>query len=281
MMNRIARAFEHVHHKKTVIPFLVAGDSSLEESQRAFETLLEFGADILEIGIPYSDPLADGPVIQRASARSLANGFSLEDAFTLTQRLREKTDKALILFTYVNPVLQYGIRKFCEKAAESGADGMIIPDLPLEEADSIREEADKANFALIPLVSPTSDESRIQAIAEKARGFLYCVSALGVTGERTSLSDEAKRLVTTARKYTNLPVAVGFGIGSPEQAKRAAEFADGVIVGSAYIRRIEENLDFNSIHGERFGKVIDSLREFTTALVEATSCISMERTLTR
>jgi tryptophan synthase alpha chain len=278
-MNRFTKAFSQVEQKKAVIPFLVAGYPTLTESHRAFETLLDAGADVLEIGIPYSDPLADGPVIQNASATSLMNGFSLKDVFALTTSLRKNTDKALVLFTYINPVLQYGVKKFCETAALAGADGMIIPDLPFEEADSVREEADKVNLALIPLVAPTSDESRIRAIAENARGFLYCVSALGVTGERASLSDEAQRLVATARKYTSLPIAVGFGIKSPEQAKKVAEFADGVIVGSAYIHRIEQSLDLNdqdNTEGTRFDKAVASLREFTARLVEATKSTNIE-----
>ncbi len=277
-MNRITKAFDRVNHRKAVIPFLVAGDPSLEESIQAFETLLEAGADIIEIGIPYSDPLADGPVIQSASARSLSNGFSLDNVFALTKELRKKTDKAFVLFTYVNPVLQYGIREFCEEAALSGADGLIIPDLPLEESSTVRDEADKAGLALILLVAPTSDESRIKAIAENARGFLYCVSALGVTGERMSLSDEARKLVETARKYTSLPIAVGFGIGSPQQARKVAEFADGVIVGSAYIRRIENNLPTDK---SGFNEAIKALQEFTTKLVDAARSANIENRVAR
>jgi len=254
-----------------VIPFLVAGDPTVEQSLRLFETLLESGADMLEIGIPYSDPLADGPIIQNAARRSLAGGFRLPDVFTIVIRLRAKTNKALILFTYINPVLQFGPRQFFQEAASAGADGIIIPDLPLEEATIIRREADAAGIALIPLVAPTSHRDRISAICEQARGFVYCVSTLGVTGERQELSVDAKRLVEQVRSFTHLPVAVGFGISSSLQAKEAARYADGVIVGSAYIRRMEQHnvLDVqNGIHPE---SILSTIKDFTLQLVEATN----------
>ncbi len=277
-MNRITRAFEHRHEHKAVIPFLVAADPSYAESLAQFQTLLAAGADMLEIGIPYSDPLADGPVIQNASLRSLQGGFTLPDAFQLVRDLRRVTDKALILFTYVNPVLQFGIRKFCDMAVAAGADGLIIPDLPFEEAEPIRSVADSVSLALIPLVAPTSDDVRIQKICSQARGFVYCVATLGVTGVRTALSAEAKQLVQRVRNYTDLPVAVGFGISSPEQAKETAQFADGVIIGSAYIRHIEA---YAELKNSPYEQSLQLIHDFTLQFVAAVKTETQINRVTR
>lgn len=239
-MSRIAKAFANRQGKAALIPFLNAGDPTFELSAQMFETVLASGADIVEIGVPYSDPLADGPVIQESALRSLKAGFSLPKAFELAAQLRTHSDKGLVLFTYVNPLLQYTPARFFQDAAASGADGVIVPDLPFEESAEIRAAADHAGIDLIPLIAPTSGVARIAQIASHARGFIYCVSSLGVTGERAEMSDRVQDFVRTAREHSDLPVAVGFGISGPEQATAVAGYADGVIVGSAFVRRIEQ-----------------------------------------
>jgi tryptophan synthase alpha chain len=265
-MTRIERAFSRPGGK-ALIPFLMGGDPNFDLSLRLFRTVLDAGADMVEIGIPYSDPLADGPVIQGAAVRALSAGFTLPRAFELTAKLRRHTDKALVLFTYVNPLLQYTPERFFGDAKAAGADGVIVPDLPHEESDPIRREADAHGIALVPLVAPTSDEARVAAICTAARGFVYCVSSLGVTGERSRFSERLTELVALARARSGLPVAVGFGVSTPQQARDIASFADGVIVGSACIRRLEEAWRDQGTHGE--DAVIQTLRGFTASLAEA------------
>lgn len=262
-MSRIARAFAEREGRAALIPFLNAGDPDEDTSLQLFDAVLQSGADIVEIGLPYSDPLADGPVIQASALRSLQAGFSLPQAFELAERVRGHSDKGLVLFTYVNPLLQYTPERFFADAQASGADGVIVPDLPLEESAGIRAQADRAGLDLIPLVAPTSGEERIRQIAESASGFVYCVSSLGVTGERARLSTRVQGLVDSVRRHTRLPVAVGFGVSGPEQAGAIAAYADGVIVGSAFIRRIEHEL-------------ANPCRQPQTALVHAVSSFAAE-----
>lgn len=241
-MNRIEQAFQRHTHRAALIPFLNAGDPTFDASLALFRSVFRAGADIVEIGTPYSDPLADGPVIQRSALRSLQSGFHLPHVFELAQQLRTETEQALVLFTYVNPLVQYTPERFFRDASAAGVDGVIIPDLPFEESAPFREAADAHGIALIPLVAPTSSEARIANICAHARGFVYCVSSLGVTGERAQMSSRIQDLVKTARSHTDVPIAVGFGVSTPAQAQSISRFADGVIVGSAYIRRIETAL---------------------------------------
>ncbi|QQE76797.1 tryptophan synthase subunit alpha [Alicyclobacillus sp. SO9] len=242
-MNRIEKAFQNAQRSAAFMPFLTAGDPTFDMSLQLFDAVLTAGADIVEIGVPYSDPLADGPVIQNASLRSIKAGFSLPEVFKLAAELRHRhPNKGLVLFTYVNPVLQFSPQAFFRETAKSGADGVIIPDLPFEETDRLRDHATANGIALIPLITPVSSEQRIQRICERAEGFVYCVSALGVTGERQSLSQRVEEMVDTARRYTSLPLAVGFGVSTPSQAAAISQYADGVIVGSAVIRRLEQAL---------------------------------------
>lgn len=242
-LERIQKAFEKRKGKAAILPFLTAGDPNFDDSLACFRALLQAGADLVEIGIPYSDPLADGKVIQDAALRSLQSGFSLPRIFEMTQLLRRESEAGLILFSYVNPVFQYGFERFFQDAKKAGADGIIIPDLPFEESVDVRQAADAADIALIPLVTPTSGRDRIASISSEARGFVYCVSSLGVTGERVQMSERVEELVRTVRQSTTLPVAVGFGVSTPEQAQNIAAYADGVIVGSAFVRRIGQSLD--------------------------------------
>lgn len=271
-MNRIQQAFSNRNRRTALIPFLTAGDPNYDLSLKLFDAVLGAGADIVEIGIPYSDPLADGPVIQAASLRSLNNGFSLPRVFELTTELRKRHPaKGLILFTYVNPVIQFTPEKFFAMAQEAGADGAIIPDLPLEESAEFRTLARLHNIALIPLVTPVSPDSRIQAICESAEGFVYCVSALGVTGVRQTLSNRIEALVQSVRRATSVPVSVGFGVSTPEQAKTLSTYADGVIVGSAVIRKIEDTIAATKASDETSLErdVVNEVVAFINSLVEA------------
>jgi tryptophan synthase alpha chain len=241
-MDRIQRAFKTPAGRAALIPFLNAGDPSFQDSFELFRSVLRAGADIIEIGTPYSDPLADGPVIQRSALRSLGAGFQFPQSFELASALRKLGSHGQVLFTYVNPLLQYGVDRFFRDAEAAGIDGVIVPDLPYEESAEVRAEADKRGVALIPLVAPTSGAERIEEISRNARGFVYCVSSLGVTGERSKMSNRVEHLVQAVREHTSLPVAVGFGVSTRELARAIAEYADGVIVGSAFIRRIEQTL---------------------------------------
>ncbi|MGO0061021.1 tryptophan synthase subunit alpha [Brevibacillus fluminis] len=239
--NRIDQLFAD-RSKKRFIPFLTIGDPSIELSFELVKEMIAAGADAIELGVPYSDPLADGPTIQRASQRALAGQVSIRDVILLVARLRQAGVEApLILFTYVNPVLQYGLERFFADLAANGADGVIIPDLPIEENAEAVRLAKEHDLHVISLVAPTSD-SRIAKIGQQAEGFLYCVSSLGVTGTRSSLRNDLDQFLGKVRESTNAPIAVGFGISTPEQVKDVAQHADAVIVGSAIVQEIERNL---------------------------------------
>lgn len=244
-MSRIQTTFERLKRQgeTAFIPFIVLGDPSLRWTERIAEELERVGADMLELGIPYSDPLADGPVIQQAALRALLQGTKITDAFDTVAKLRQSgVAIPLILFSYVNPVLQFGVDRFFQSARAAGADGVIIPDLPYEESQEARLAAAKYEVDLIPLVAPTS-KHRIEKIVADASGFVYCVSSLGVTGTRDQLPDELPAFVAEVRSSTSLPVAVGFGVSTPDQATVIRTFADGVIVGSALVRKISAMAD--------------------------------------
>ncbi|GLV12597.1 tryptophan synthase alpha chain [Alicyclobacillus hesperidum] len=261
-MERIRDAFASLGSNRALIPFIVAGDPDYATSLAIARAILESGADMLEIGFPYSDPLADGPVIQAAALRSLNRGCQLPDCFRLVQDLRKETNKPLIAFTYVNPLMQYGATRFFAELAQAGGDGVIVPDVPLEEAPDLANAAEKQGIAWIPLVAPTSGEHRVQAIAQQARGFVYCVSSLGVTGERSAISTQVESLVQAVKRHTNLPACVGFGVSTPDHVREIAGYADGVIVGSAYVRRIGDAASGG-------GDAIDMVSHFTMSLKDA------------
>ncbi len=241
-MNLIDQTFARLkEHKQTaLIPFLTIGDPDLETSVEIIAELEAAGADIVELGVPYSDPLADGPVIQRASQRALKHQVNMETCMEAAVKARAAGVKLpFILFTYYNPVLQFGLERFFEEVRKHDISGLIIPDLPIEESAELTKRAEASGIHVIPLVAPTSQE-RIKSIVAEAKGFVYCVSSLGVTGERSSFYEGVDEFIGHVKEYTDIPVAVGFGISNGEQAAKFARICDGVVVGSAIVRQIEE-----------------------------------------
>lgn len=236
-MNRIKNAFEN---KKAFIGFLSAGDPDLESTEKFVLALEKGGADLIEIGIPFSDPIADGAVIQRANLRALAGGVTLAKIFDMVKNIRTKTQIPLVFLTYLNPVFNYGYEEFFKKCAQTGIDGVIIPDMPFEEQDEIKEYSEKYGVHIISFIAPTSDE-RIETIAKAAKGFIYVASSMGVTGIRAEITTNLAEIINTAKKYTQTPCAVGFGINTPEQVREIEKIADGAIVGSAIVKIIEEH----------------------------------------
>ncbi|MEW6398283.1 MAG: tryptophan synthase subunit alpha [Bacillota bacterium] len=222
---------------KALAAYFTAGDPDLETTVRVVGAAAAAGADCVEIGIPYSDPLADGRVIQAAAVRSLRAGFRLRDTWEIARRVRG-SGAPLAVMTYFNPVLQYGLDQFCRDAASAGIAGLLVPDLPPEEAADLGQAARGHGVALVPFVAPTSPDERMKMAVEAGDGFVYCISVTGVTGARDSVSARARDLVGRVRVYTSLPVLVGFGISSPDQAREVAGWADGVVVGSALVQRV-------------------------------------------
>jgi tryptophan synthase alpha chain len=234
-MSKITEAFA----RKAFIPFITGGDPDIETTEKLIFALAENGADLIEIGIPFSDPVAEGPVIQAADERALKGGCTVDKLFEMVSRVSRKVSVPLLFMTYYNPIFAYGAARFCENCRLSGIAGLIVPDLPFEEAAELKIHTKKAEIELISLIAPTSNE-RILTIAKEAEGFLYCVSSLGVTGVRDSLGNSAEAMITAAKTVSNIPCAVGFGVKNTEQAKAAAEYADGVIVGSAIVKLVEK-----------------------------------------
>ncbi|MDP3111022.1 MAG: tryptophan synthase subunit alpha [Thermodesulfovibrionales bacterium] len=241
-MNRIERTFKELKslNKKAFIPYIMAGDPSVERTKELVLVLEECGADIIELGVPFTDPLADGPTIQRAAERALKEGVTLKGVLTLVKDLRTKTRVPLVLMTYYNPVFKYGEERFVKDAKDAGVDGVIIPDLPPDEAGELIKTAKKAGLATIFLLAPTSTEDRIKKVATASRGFIYYVSMTGITGAQILLDGSIGKSINNIRSITDKPVAVGFGISTPEEARTVSGISDGVIVGSAIVRKIQE-----------------------------------------
>ena len=233
-MNRLESAFAN---KPIFMPYFPLGYPDLETSVDVIESLAKNGADLIEVGLSFSDPLADGPVIQQATQVALEKGITVKKSLEAVKELRSRgVTIPLILMGYYNPMLAYGLEKFIRDAKEAGADGFIIPDLPLEEAEEFTSVA--GDMPLIQMLAPTSPDTRMEAIARNAKGFIYLVSVTGVTGERREISNDLGDLIARVRSHTSAPVCVGFGIGTPEQAKQVGQLADGVIVGSACVKMI-------------------------------------------
>lgn len=235
-MNRISKAFEN---KKAFIAFVTGGDPDIETTEMLIPKMEKAGADLIEIGIPFSDPIAEGMVIQEADMRALAAGTTTDKLFDMVKRVRDKVSIPLVFMTYMNPVYTYGTEKFAMKCSECGIDGLIIPDVPYEEHDEIKGACDAAGISLISMIAPTSKE-RIEMIAEAAEGFLYCVSSLGVTGVRNEITTNIEEMVAHVKNVSDIPCAIGFGISSPKQAQKMAAVSDGVIVGSAIVKLIAQ-----------------------------------------
>ncbi|ABY94550.1 tryptophan synthase subunit alpha [Thermoanaerobacter brockii subsp. lactiethylicus] len=260
-MNRIDKKFEVLkgEGRKALITFITAGDPDIETTYDIVLAIEEVGADIIELGIPYSDPLADGPTIQASSQRALNKGVKIPDIMRIVEKIRFKSDIPLVYLVYYNSIFKYGIQKFLKESKDVGIDGLIIPDLPLEERKDILEEADKYGIYLIPLVAPTSKE-RIKLITENGKGFVYCVSITGVTGAREDIETDIEEYMKTVSQYTNMPKAIGFGISTPEMAKKLKDFSDGIIVGSALVERIAK--------GYNKSEMLQEVKSFVSILKE-------------
>ncbi len=252
--NRITEVFNGLRERgeKALITFITAGDPDISSTKDLIFELERAGADIIELGIPFSDPMADGPTIQAASERALKKGTTLADVLGVVKEVRKRSAIPIVLFGYYNPILSYGLKKYARDARLAGVDGTLIVDLPPEEADELKMELDRESIELIFLLTPTSDESRIKTVTRKASGFIYFVSVAGVTGARSALSSDIRGYIKKVRRFTGLPLGVGFGISTPEQAREVCRYSDGVIVGSAIVNIIAANSGktlFKKVHG--------------------------------
>lgn len=235
-MSRISEAF---NNKKAFIGFLTAGDPSLDKTEEFVLEMVSAGAGLIELGIPFSDPIADGPVIQQANIRSLQAGCTTDRIFEMVASLRKKTQVPLVFLAYLNVLYKYGYERFCKRCEEVGIDGVIIPDLPYEEKGELDPIASKHGVDVISMIAPTSKE-RIEMIAKEAKGFIYVVSSMGVTGTRSEITTDVKEIVETIKNVTDTPAAIGFGINTKEQVSQYSAIADGAIVGSAIVKIIEK-----------------------------------------
>ena len=263
-MSRIADKFSELKRKDegALIPFLVGGAPNLATCEKILLRVAKSGADVIEIGVPFSDPLADGPVIQAASQQALAGGANMKAVLGLVAEFRQENETPIALMTYYNPVLQYGLSDFAQAAAVAGADGVIISDLPPEEAGPWKQAADSAGLDTIFLLAPTSNPQRVRLVGEIGSGFIYCVSRTGVTGARKELPPQLAELVDRIRAQTEKPIGVGFGISTPDQVRVVCDMAEGVVVGSALVNLISEHSEDDSML-ERVGHFIESLKSAT------------------
>ena len=258
-MSKIREAFEG---KKAFIPFVTCGDPDLETTGKVVRACVEAGADLIELGIPFSDPTAEGPVIQEANLRALTGGVTTDKVFDMVKRLRTELGVTvpMVFMTYANVVFSYGIERFCQKASEVGIDGFILPDVPYEEKEEFDSVCKKYGIDLISLIAPTSDE-RISMIAKEASGFIYIVSSLGVTGVRSNITTDIPSLCAAVKAATSVPCAIGFGISTPEQAATMSKSADGVIVGSAIVKIVAQyGKDAPAHVGEYVTSIVDAIR---------------------
>jgi tryptophan synthase alpha chain len=254
-MNNIADAF---NNKKAFIPFITAGDPDLDTTREIILAMQDAGADLIEIGIPFSDPVAEGSVIQEADDRALAAGTTTDKIFDMVKSIQNQLHVPVVFMTYINPIYVYGVEKFAEKSKECGAAGVIVPDVPFEEKGEILDMFKKQGLTVISMIAPTSVD-RVQMIAKEAEGFIYCVSSLGVTGVRSEISTAVSSLIEQVRAVKDIPCAIGFGISTPEQAHAMAEISDGAIVGSAIVKIVAE-------HGK---ESVPYVKEYVESMVKA------------
>ncbi|PWT88466.1 MAG: tryptophan synthase subunit alpha [Blastocatellia bacterium] len=260
-MGRIEDAFAQLRRagKKGFIPFITAGDPDLQTTEKLLIELAQAHSTVIELGVPFSDPMADGPVIQRSSERALNQNVSLQAVIDVAARARTKIQTPIILFSYFNPLLQFGLKRLATTAKEAGVDGILVTDLTPEEAVDFETELRRNELDMIFLTAPTSTDARLKLIAERASGFIYAVSRAGVTGEQASVSEEAEKLVSRVRQFSSLPVAVGFGVSTREQVVDVQRYADAVVVGSAIVSQIERTAAVAAVPG--------SVREFVRGLI--------------
>ena len=261
-MSNIVKAFQN---KKSLIVFITGGDPDVETTEKLIIALTESGTDLIEIGIPFSDPIAEGPVIQAASKRALESGTTTDKLLEMVARVRRKVAIPILFMTYLNPIYVYGKERFLSACNDAGIEGIIVPDMPFEEKGELSEDCAKFGIDLISMVAPTSDE-RIAMIAKESEGFLYCVSSLGVTGMRNEINTDIAKVVAQAKAMTDVPCAIGFGISDANQAREMAKIADGVIVGSAVVKIIAD-------HGR---ESIEPVKAFIQTLKVAIESVSME-----
>ncbi|MCC5667127.1 tryptophan synthase subunit alpha [Nostoc sp. CHAB 5784] len=270
-MTSISASFQTLRDRQqcALIPFITAGDPNLETTAEALRILDRNGADFIELGVPYSDPLADGPVIQAAATRALQKGTKLEQVLEMLHIVIPSLKAPIILFTYYNPILHRGIKSFLAQIATAGVQGLVVPDLPLEEAEELIQTAASFGIEVILLVAPTSSRDRIEAIAHQSQGFIYLVSVTGVTGIRAQIQDRVKYLLTDLRSVTDKPIGVGFGISGPEQAHQVKEWgADAVIVGSAFVKKLAEGSPTEGLQ---------AVKEFCQELKAAITPVSLQQ----
>lgn len=261
-MSRIQNCFKALKEKnqKALVAFITAGDPDIPTTEHIFSLLEKNGADIIELGVPFSDPLADGPVIQASALRALNSGTNLKKIIQLVEDIRKGSELPIVLMTSYNPVFVYGQNQFIDDAIKAGVDGVIIPDLPPEEAKEFQTSADPKGLETIFLLAPTSTEDRISMVARQSRGFIYYVSLTGTTGVKSSVSENLQSKVGAIKNVASLPVLVGFGISGPQQAKEASQVSDGVIVGSAIVRLIAENSDLAE-RDAKIGQFVSSVKQ--------------------
>src|SRR5271157_2121764 len=228
-------------HKPGLVVYITCGDPSLEISRDVALAAINAGADVVELGVPFSDPVADGPVIQRASERALQHGTNLAGVLDVARQIRQQSEAGLIIFSYLNPILQFGLDKFCQAAQIAGVDGALVTDLPVEEAHDYLRTMKAHKLAPVFLAAPTSTDERLRDIVRHSRGFVYAISRTGITGTRQEVAGDAQSLVQRLRAMTKLPIAVGFGVSTPEQFAEVGQFADAAVIGSAIVQRIEQN----------------------------------------
>jgi len=255
-MSRIAGKFREIMGRggKAFIPYIMTGDPSIQRTRELVGILEDCGADVIELGVPFSDPLADGPTIQKAAQRALREGVTLHTVIELVATLRDSTQIPIVLMTYYNPIFKYGEERFVTDASSAGVDGIIVPDLPPDEADNILRFSKKTGFDTIFLLAPTSTEERVKRVSRASKGFIYYVSITGITGAKLSLDPSIRSHIEKIKNESKKPVAVGFGISTPEEAAEVSRFADGVIVGSAIVKRTD-------IPDEELKKYLRSLRD--------------------